>query len=190
MGKLTFGKKKRRVNYDLLREILLWTVRVAIVCVIAFACVWYFGYRVSVIGDSMSPKLSNGDTALINRLVYDMSRPKRGDVIAFRPNGNEGSHYMVRRVIGLPGETIELRDGEIWVNNKKLKAKYQKEEMSEVGVLEEPIVLEANEYFVLGDDRTNSEDSRNPDIGNVTRKEIAGKVWFIVAPKSNFGFVR
>ena len=96
MAELKFGKTKRRVNYDLIREILVWTFRIAVVCLVAFVLVWYWGKRVSVIGDSMNPELQNGNVALMNRLVYNMSTPKRGDVIAFRPNGNEKSHLGLR----------------------------------------------------------------------------------------------
>ena len=189
MANLTFGKKKRRVNYDLLRVVLTWTFQIAIVCFIAFVFVWYFGLRVSMIGDSMNPELANGDVTLVNRIVYNMSTPQRGDVIAFKPNGNESSHYYIKRIIGLPGETIEIKDGEILVDGKKIKEKYKTTKIEEAGVLEEPVILENNEYFVLGDDRLNSEDSRTADIGNVKRSEIEGKVWFVVSGK-NFGFVK
>ena len=189
MSKLTFGKKRRRVNYDLFREIFKWTFEIAIVCFIAFVIIWYFGMRVSVIGDSMNPELSNGDITLINKVVYNMSTPKRGDVIAFKPNGNESSHYYIKRIVGLPGETIEIQDGKILVNGKEIKERYQTTEIDDVGILSEPMKLGNNEYFVLGDDRQNSEDSRNIDIGNVKRTDIEGKVWFVIAG-DNFGFVR
>ena len=189
MANLTFGKKRRRVNYDLLREIITWTFQIAIVCFIAFVIVWYFGKRVSVIGDSMNPELGNGDVTLVNKVVYNMSTPKRGDVIAFKPNGNESSHYYIKRIVGLPGETIEIQDGKILVNGKEIKERYKTTEIDDVGVLSEPMKLGNNEYFVLGDDRQNSEDSRSVDIGNVKRTDIVGKVWFVIAGE-NFGFVR
>ena len=93
MADLTFGKKRKRVNYELLREILKWTVQIAIVCFVAFVLVWYWGQRVGVIGDSMNPEMSNGDVTLVNKVVYNMSTPKRGDVDVFKPQGNESSHY-------------------------------------------------------------------------------------------------
>ena len=189
MAKLTFGKKKRRVNYDLLHVVLRWTLEIAIVCFIAFVFVWYFGLRVSVIGDSMNPELANGDITLVNRIVYNMSTPKRGDVIAFKPNGNESSHYYIKRIIGLPGETVEVKDGVILIDGDAIQEKYQTTEIEEPGLLSEPVKLGNNEYFVLGDDRMNSEDSRHADIGNVKRSEIEGKVWFAVAGE-NFGFVK
>ena len=177
------------MNYDLIREILVWFFQIALVCFVAFVLVWYFGQRVSVIGDSMKPKLENGDVVLINRVSYNLGTPKRGDVIAFKPNGNENAHYYVKRIIGLPGETVEVKDGKILINGKNIKEKYKPTELVELGVLEEPIKLKSNEYFVLGDDRGLSEDSRSADIGNVKRAEIEGRVWLKVKGKSK-GFVR
>ncbi len=189
MAELTFGKKKRRVNYDLIRVIGTWVFEIAVVCFIAFVFVWYFGLRVSVIGDSMQPRLANGDVTLVNRIAYNMGAPKRGDVIAFKPNGNESAHYYIKRIVGLPGETLEVKDGVLLVNGKEIKEKYKTTAIDELGVLEEPITLGSKEYFVLGDDRQHSEDSRSADIGNVKRSEIEGEVWFTVSGK-HFGFVR
>ncbi len=189
MAKLKFGKQKRRVNYDLVKKILTWAIEIAVVCSIAFVLVWYFGMRISMIGDSMNPRLSNGDVTLVNRLVYDMSTPKRGDVIAFKPKGNEAAHYYIKRVIGLPGETIEVKKGKLLIDGKEIKEDYETTSIEELGALQEPITLGENEYFVLGDDRQNSEDSRYEDVGNVKRSDISGKVWFVISGE-HFGFVR
>ena len=189
MAKLTFGKQKRRINYDLLRHILIWTGEIAVVCLVAFIVVWYFGLRVSMIGGSMSPALENGDVTLVNRIVYDMSSPRRGDVIAFYPNGNKESHCYIKRVIGLPGETIEVSKGKILINGKALKENYEHTAIEEVGRLEEAITLGENEFFVLGDARENSEDSRYTSVGDVKRSEIIGRVWFVTSGEQ-FGFVR
>ena len=189
MAKLTFGKQKKRMNYDLLRVILTWSFEILLVCFVAFICVWFWGFRVSMIGDSMRPQMANGDIMLVNRIAYNMGTPKRGDVVAFQPNGNENSHYYVKRVIGLPGERIEVQKGNILIDGKKIKEKYQTTALEELGLLEEPIELGADEYFLLGDDRKNSEDSRSADIGNVKRSDIIGKVWFVTTGK-RFGFVK
>ena len=191
MAGLSFGRKRRRqVNYELLQEIFIWIVRIALVCVIAFGLVWYFGQKVSVIGDSMNPQLENGDITLINRLVYNMRKPKKGEVIAFKPNGNENSHYYIKRVIGLPGETIEYVHGEILIDSEAIEEDYNTTKIEELGLLEEPITLGKEEYFVLGDDRQNSEDSRMANVGNVKQSEIAGKVWLVVSPMKHFGVVK
>ena len=190
MANLTFGKKRRRVNYDLLREIIVWTFQIASVCLLAFVCVYYFGQRVSMIGDSMKPELANGNITLISKAAYSMGTPKRGDIVAFKPNGNESSHYYIKRIVGLPGETIAVVDGKIQVNGREIRERYETTEIEELGILSEPVTLKNNEYFVLGDDRQNSEDSRSADIGAVKRSEIDGKVWFVVSPGKTFGFVR
>ena len=178
------------MNYDLLREVIVWTFQIAIVCLLAFVCVYYFGQRVSVIGDSMNPELKNGNITLISKAAYSMGTPKRGDVVAFQPNGNENSHYYIKRIVGLPGETIEVADGKIIVNGREIKERYETTDIDEPGLLAESVTLKNNEYFVLGDDRQNSEDSRSADIGAVKRSEIDGKVWFVVSPGKTFGFVR
>ncbi len=191
MAGLSFSRKKRRkVNYELLQGIIVWVFQIALVCFAAFVLVWYFGLRVSVIGDSMNPGLKNGDITLVNRLVYDVRKPRRGDIIAFKPNGNEGSHYYMKRVIGLPGETIECKEGIIFIDGEMLEEDYKTTAIEELGLLEEPITLKSDEFFVLGDDRQSSEDSRMANIGNVKRSEIAGKVWFVISPIKHLGIVR
>ena len=192
MAQLTFGKRRRRksVNLELLQEIAMWVFEIACVCFIAFLIVTFFGHRVSVIGESMEPGLSNGDVTMINRLVYDARSPRRGEVVAFKPNGNDGSHYYIKRIIGLPGETLEYKDGKLFADGKEIKEKYSATEMKELGVLEEPVTLDTNEFFVLGDDRQSSEDSRDVNMGNVKRSEIEGKVWFVISPMKHLGFVK
>ena len=191
MAQLSFGKKRRkRVDYELIQSILVWIIQIVLVCVLAFGIVWYFGHKVSTIGDSMSPQLKNGDVTLINRLAYDARKPKRGEVVAFKPNGNENSHYYVKRVIGLPGETIAYKDGKLLIDGEVLEEKYETTEIVELGLLKDEIKLDGDEYFVLGDDRGNSEDSRMANIGNVKRSEIVGKVWFVISPMKHIGFVR
>ncbi len=181
MSNLSFGKKKKRIqiNYELLLKIFGWIFQIALVCFLAFLLVWFFGRRVSVLGDSMKPEMKNGDVALVNTLVYETRNPKRGEVIAFWPNGNEDAHCYIKRVIGLPGEEISYVKGKLMVDDKPLSEEYQSKEIGNLGLLEEPITLGSKEYFVLGDDRENSEDSRNSNIGNVKRSEIFGKVWMV-----------
>lgn len=167
-----------------------WIFKIAVVCLVAFVAVWFFGQQVSTVGDSMRPVLRNGDVVLVNRIVYNASRPKRGDIIVFKPKGNENSHYYIKRIIGLPGETVEIIEGSVYINSEKLSEEYTTTGISDVGVLTEKITLASDEYFVLGDDRENSEDSRNADVGNVKREYIYGKVWFVLSPKANFGFIK
>ena len=185
---LKFGKEtRRRHDFEWIPGALKWLLEIAIVCAFAFVFVWYFGHRVSNIGDSMSPVLKNGDVILVNRIIYDASSPKRGDIIVFKPNGNENLHSYMKRIIALPGETVQIKDGEIYVDDKKLEEDYETSAILDAGLASEKITLAGDEFFVLGDNRESSEDSRMADIGNVKRSEIEGKAWFIAAPHKRFG---
>ena len=193
MRGLNFRRRRRkriRINMDIVRAAGIWSGKIAVVCLFAFVFVWYFGQRVAMVGDSMSPLLNNGDVTLVNRIVYDATSPKRGDIIVFKPKGNENSHYYIKRIIGLPGETVQIKDGEVYIDGEKLQDDYGKNKITDPGIAAEEIQLGGNEYFVLGDDRQNSEDSRMADIGNVKRSYIYGKAWFVVSPVNHFGFVR
>lgn len=180
----------KHLNFEKIRYAFMWVIKILVVCLFAFVFVWYFGQKVCTTGDSMKPILENGDVTLINRIVYDASMPKRGDIIAFLPKGNEHSHYYIKRIIGLPLETVEIKNGEIFINGIKLEEEYQTTKIEDAGIANEKIQLEGDEFFVLGDDRRNSEDSRMADVGNVKRSYIYGKVWFVFSPTKHMGFVK
>ena len=167
-----------------------WIFKIAVVCLLAFVAVWYFGQQVSTVGDSMNPVLSNGDVVLVNRIVYNATTPKRGDIIVFKPKGNENAHYYIKRIIGLPGETVEIMENHIYIDGEKLEEDYETTDIDDVGIINEKIQLDGDEYFVLGDNRKSSEDSRNADIGNVKREYIYGTAWFVLSPKKDLGFIR
>lgn len=186
---LKFGRESRHLNLDWVPGALKWALQIVIVCSLAFVAVWYFGQRISNIGDSMNPVLKNGDVVLVNRILYDASSPKRGDIIVFKPNGNENLHSYVKRIVGLPGETVQIKDGAVYIDGKKLKESYRTTSLDEAGLAAEEITLGGNEFFVLGDNRESSEDSRMADIGNVERSEIEGKAWFNITPGKRFGLI-
>ena len=192
--RLNFRKKrkhrKKRIHLKQISKIGMWIFKIAVVCLLAFVSVWYFGQKVSTVGDSMKPILRNGDVVLVNRIVYNASRPKRGDIIVFKPKGNENSHYYIKRIIALPGESVEIVENSVYINGEKLQEDYETSKIDDVGIVNEKIKLGSDEYFVLGDDRQNSEDSRNANVGNVKYSYIYGKAWFVISPKSHFGFVK
>jgi len=187
-----FGQKKFSFKPDryIVAGVFKWIFQIAVVCLLAFVSVWYFGQRVSVVGDSMNPVLKNGDVILVNRIVYNATTPKRGDIIVFKPKGNENDHYYTKRIVGLPGETIQIIENNVYIDGKKLEEDYKTSKISDVGIVGEQMKLASDEYFVLGDDRENSDDSRDADIGNVKRSYIYGKAWFVALPRKHFGFVR
>ncbi|MDD3141299.1 MAG: signal peptidase I, partial [Lachnospiraceae bacterium] len=94
------------------------------------------------------------------------------------------------RIIGLPGETIEIKEGKIYINGKKISEKIKTTELENAGIASDPLKLGGNEYFVLGDNRKSSEDSRMADIGAVKKSEIYGKAWLVLSPGKNFGFIK
>ena len=188
--KLYFRKKCRSLKTEKVKTAIEWGTEIIVVCILAWMLVSFFGQRVSNAGDSMSPVLKNGDVVLINRIVYDARKPKRGEIIAFRPNGNENAHYCIKRVVGLPGETIQIKDGKIYIDGKVQKKDIYTSDLDFAGIAEKKLTLGETEYFVLGDNSAGSDDSRLADIGNVKREDIGGKVWFVTNIGKNFGFVK
>lgn len=188
--KLRFRREPRkRINFEWVPKALGWLLQIVIVCGFAFIAVWYFGQRVSTIGDSMNPILDNGEIVLVNRIVYDASSPKRGDIIVFKPNGNENLHSYIKRIVGLPGETIQIVDNVIYIDGEPIEEKWKVTGNTDPGLASEEVTLAGDEFFVIGDNRENSEDSRMADIGNVKRSEIEGKAWFVVSFGEHFGWL-
>lgn len=153
----------------------------AVAVFLAFVLVFSIGMRTSVIGDSMEPVLYNGQEILMNRILYRISMPKRGDVIVFLPNGNQNSHFYVKRVVGLPGETVQIRDGNVYIDGLMLAEDESFDKIVDPGIAQNEIVLASDEFFVLGDNRNSSEDSRSGNIGAVKKDTIIGKAWFHLA---------
>ena len=137
---------------------------------------------------SMEPTISVGDRYFMNRVIYRVSSPKRGDVIVFRTNASDDAALHIRRVIGLPGETVQIVDGQILINGETYKEGRDFPVISNPGMASSPVTLESGEYFVLGDNRDNSEDSRYGSIGKVNKKYITGKLWFKLFPVKSIGF--
>lgn len=185
-------RKERRVpkKKSVPKAILSWTFQIVVVIMFAYVLVYFFGQTRTNVGQSMEPTLSGGDTVLLNDLSYRLTGPSRGDVIAFRPGGSTSGHTYIKRVVGLPGETIQIKEGMIYVNDQVYLEQKDFPAIEEAGLAEEPITLGTSEYFVLGDNRNNSEDSRYADIGCVEEKDIEGKVWFVISPKEHFGLVK
>lgn len=167
------------------KDIILWIVEILIVCMAAVLLVAAFGQRVSIAGDSMAPVLKNGNVILINRAVYHFKDPARGDIIAFSQTGDR--HDSVKRIVGLPGETVQITDGKILIDGEELTTDIYVSGIEYAGLAEEPIELGNDEYFVMGDNGTSSDDSRDPGTGNVKREDIRGEAWFVVSPSEDRG---
>lgn len=158
---------------------------------VAFVIVFLVGMKISVIGVSMEPALYNGQEILVNRFIYKLFAPGRGDIVAFLPNGNQNSHYYLKRVVGLPGEHIQIIGGYVYINGVLLEEDDTYDKIVDPGIAENEVILGNNEYFVLGDNRNNSEDSRSGNIGPVSRDTITGKAWFhLGCEEDSLGFIK
>ena len=187
MAGLTFRKRKKRINYKIIKEAFVWIIQLALAFLLACLLVINFGVMTSNVGQSMEPTLASGDRVLTNRLVYKLMEPKRGDLIVFKPNGNVNSHYYIKRVVGLPGETVQIIDGFIYINGEVLVEEIKFDKMEYAGTAEEELTLGEDEFFVLGDNRNASEDSRNAEIGAIKKQDIDSKAWFNTSFGDYFG---
>lgn len=169
-----------------LRRMIVWLVDIIVVISLAWFVVYGFGTQIRITGQSMTPELRSEDVVLMNRLSYDLGSPKRFDVVVFE---REDKKLNVKRVIGLPGETVQIKNGQIYIDDKPLEADKGLGQVSLAGLAENPVVLEEDEYFLLGDNRDSSEDSRFVKIGNVKRRQIRGKVWLRLIPFIDFKLV-
>lgn len=169
------------VNEDTwwLRRSVRWVVNIVLVIACAWFLVYGFCAQVPVSGNSMQPVLDADDVVLVNRLAYDLGKPRRFDIVVFE---REDRKKNVKRIVGLPGETIQIKGGFVFIDGELLNAEHGLEKVSLAGRADTPIHLEEDEYFLLGDNRDSSEDSRFSNIGNVKREQIHGKVWLRMFP--------
>ena len=115
---LNFGRQKKKVNMSVVKEVCVWIIEIAITLLVAFTLVYFVGLRTSVVGQSMAETLNGGDEILVNRFISKVTDPRPNDVIVFLPNGNEKSHYYIKRVIAVPGDTLQIKNGEVYVNGE------------------------------------------------------------------------
>ena len=177
-------------TYDdnvLLRKIIRCIVYFITLISIAWFLVFGFMGQTIITGQSMAPMLNAGDVCLVNRLVYDLGNPHRFDVVLFERADTGKSN--VKRIIGLPGETVHIADGRVYIDGELLDSDYTKN-VALSGIVENDVVLTDGEYFVIGDNNSSSEDSRFANIGNVKRDSIKGKLWFKIVPMQEMSFIR
>lgn len=194
---------RREKKYHLHEIIIKWIVDIAMVVCLSFLLATYMLGKTTVVGHSMEPTLYNDDNVLIDKVSYCFKEPQRYDVIIFEPNIANVSKYYVKRIIGLPGETVQIIDGVVYIDGEPLKDdiiysfkltdengdEIEPEKIYNAGLASEPVELGYDEYFVLGDNRNNSEDSRFANVGNVKYSSIIGKIWAISSPFGRMGII-
>ncbi len=174
-------------QHPVLKFVLSILVCLFTALLLALLITTYVAHHTSVEGSSMEPTIEDGSQLVVEQISYYLHEPERFDVIVF-PN-NQGANY-IKRIIGLPEETIQIKDGYVYINDKQLEEDYGKEIIEDSGLAVDKITLKKDEYFVLGDNRNGSIDSRRTDIGAVTREQIKGKAWLCFYPFTKFGTIK
>jgi signal peptidase I len=185
-GYIVAENEKEVEEINLIRHITGWIVDIAVALALAWFCLHSFGTQVQIAGQSMSPLLESGDVVLMNRLIYDISSPRVGDVVVFE---REDHKQNVKRVMGVPGDVVQIMDGWLYINGER----YEDEDLGAAvlaGIAESPVELGEGEYFLLGDNRDCSEDSRFANVGNVKEEQILGKVWLCILPVTHLRLIR
>ena len=173
-----------------LKEILSISIYLLLVFCAAYLIVTYVGQRTQVSGSSMETTLSDGDHLIVDKISYRFEDPERFDIIVF-PYQYDTDTYYIKRIIGMPGETVQIDDsGNIYVDGELLEEAYGREVIQNQGRANDPILLGDDEYFVMGDNRNNSSDSRDPSVGNIHRKDIIGRAFIRIWPSSKFGILK
>ena len=174
---LNFRRRRRKLNFEKIRYVLIFLLELVVVIGLAYGVVIAFGKQVECSNASMEPTYKTSDILLVNTIAYKFSEPESGDVIAFKPKSNVNASYSVKRVIAVPGDTIYINNGRIYINDELYKENLDVELIENPGVAATPITLLEDQFFVLGDNRNSSEDSRYEGVGFVSSEDILGRVW-------------
>ena len=174
---------------SILGELLSWLIYIVIVVILSLGIITFIGQRTKVSGHSMETTLSDGDNLIVDKISYRFRDPERFEIIVF-PFQYEEHTYYIKRIIGLPGETVQVIDGYVYINGEMLDENYGLEVMDDPGIAAEPITLGEDEYFVLGDNRNHSSDSRDPSVGVLHRDDIMGSAWIRIWPFDKFGVIK
>lgn len=175
---------------DVVKEIFSTILYILIVLAVTYLVITFVGQRTQVKGSSMEPTLSDNDNLIVDKISYRFKDPQRFDIIVF-PFQYEENTYYIKRIIGMPGETVFIdEEGTIYIDGEVLAESYGSEIMLSAGRAGESVTLEEDEYFVLGDNRNNSSDSRDPSVGNIHRDKIIGKTWIRIWPLNKLGILK
>lgn len=174
---------------SIFKELLGWIAYILIIIGMTYLIITYVGQRTRVSGSSMEPTLTDGDNLIVDKLTYRFRDPKRYDVIVF-PYQYQKNTFYIKRIIGLPGERVQVADGYVYINGELLDEHFGKEVMDDPGIAENEITLGEDEYFVLGDNRNHSSDSRESSVGVIHRDDLMGRAWIRIWPLDKIGVVK
>lgn len=186
--KLSYRRRRQKIDVGKVSYFSILIAELAGVILLAFLVIKAVGITVTVPEESMEPTLGLSDTVLVNRVAFKLKDPGAGDVVAFLPSGNLSAQQSIKRVIGTPGDKVQIKSGRVYVNGEAFSELVEVDSINSSGLAEEEITLGEDEYFLLGDNRNNSEDSRYVTIGNIRGEELLGLVWFDLS-KEHFGLV-
>ena len=182
----TAGEEPQRNFWKDLFDLVIYLLSAVVICLLIIK---FIAVRSIVDGSSMNPLLSDRDNLIVQKISYYFHEPERFDVIVFELKNEPGTHY-IKRIIGLPGERVQIKGGRVFINGELLEGDvYGNELMEKAYRASSEILLGENEYFVLGDNRNHSQDSRTVYVGNVNKKQILGKAWLRIWPFSKFGLI-
>ena len=189
MKQMTDSKKEKRTD-GVYREIFSMMFYLIFVVAATLLIIRFVGQRTEVSGHSMEDTLDDGDNLIVDKLTYRFRDPVRYDIIVFPYKYKEDTYY-IKRIIGLPGEMVQItKEGNILINGEILEESYGREVMKSPGIAADPIILGEDEYFVLGDNRNASADSRDPSVGVISGKDIVGRAWLRIWPLNKFGILK
>lgn len=185
----SFRPIRRKIDKSrLLKGIINWAILIFFAAVVGYSFVTFGFQTIEVFGPSMDDTLKDGQIVVVNKAAYTFSDVKRFDIVAYSDVVKK-DYYDIKRVIGLPEETVQIKDGDIYIDGDKLEQSIYEGRILNSGLANEAITLGEDEYFVLGDNVNNSEDSRFTNVGNILESEILGKVVYIYEPKDDRGKV-
>lgn len=175
---------------SILRELGGWILYILIIIGLTYLIITFVGQRTRVSGSSMETTLHNGDNLIVDKLSYRFLDPKRYDIIVF-PYKYEENTYYIKRIIGMPGETLQIKDGYVYIDGEQLTSDiYGNELIEDPQTAEDPVTLGEDEYFVMGDNRNHSMDSRDPSVGVLKKSDLMGRAWVRIYPFNNVGVIR
>ena len=173
---------------EIIKELSGWLLYIVLIIAFTWCVVTFVGQRTEGSGSSMETSLSDKDQLIVDKMTYRFRDPKRYEIVVFPYQYQENTYY-IKRIIGLPGETVQILSGMVYIDGMRLDEHYGNEIMENPGIAEEPLTLGEDEYFVLGDNRNNSSDSRASDVGLIHRKDLIGRAWIRVWPLSQIGVI-